>query len=154
MHISNTFTNQLKGHGFIEKVQGLLVGLSCLLSKQFDDACVLSLKENRVGLHGLQCDRFYKLEIKVNGIKHLIIGNATLDNIVLLMRQAFTAASHIVKLFAIVSREELAVYIRSLFCKLKNIHASTAWVMNFLIKRKQRIRVSSAEREESRTQFN
>jgi hypothetical protein len=72
MHISDAFTNQLKGFGLIKKVQSLLIGQASLLSKQFDDASVLALEENGVGLHSLQCDGFNKLEIMVN---HLLGGN-------------------------------------------------------------------------------
>ena len=65
MHISNTFANQLKGFGIIEKVQGLFICLTCLLCKQFDYAGVFTLKKNRIGLHNLQRDVFYKLKIAV-----------------------------------------------------------------------------------------
>jgi hypothetical protein len=75
MHISYTFTNQLKGLGIVEKVQGLLVGQTCLLCKQFDDACIFALKEYRIGLHKLQCDGFNKLKITVN---HLLRGDTDL----------------------------------------------------------------------------
>ena len=46
MHISDAFTNQLKGFGLIKKVQSLFIGQASLLSKQFDDASVLALEEN------------------------------------------------------------------------------------------------------------
>ena len=75
MHISDTFTNQLKGFGLIKKVQSLFIGQACLLSKQFDDTSVLALEENGVCLHRLQCDGFNKLEITVN---HLLGGDAEL----------------------------------------------------------------------------
>ena len=156
MHISDTFTNQFKGFGIVKKIQSLFVGLSCLLSKQFDDASVFALKEDRVCLHRLQCDGFNKLKItvnhllggdaelmvgllptkliqsllagvdalkiKVNGIEDVVVGNATLNDVVLLMRQALATGCHIVKPFTIVSREKLAIDIRCLFSKLKDIH--------------------------------
>ncbi len=65
MHISNALAHQLKGFGIIEKVQSLLVCQARLLSKQFDDASVFTLEENRISLHISQCYRLYELKIMI-----------------------------------------------------------------------------------------
>lgn len=66
MHISNTLAHQFKGFRIIEEIQSLFVCQACLLSKQFDNAGIFSLKKNGIGLHRLQCNRFDKLKILVN----------------------------------------------------------------------------------------
>lgn len=62
------------------------------------------------------------LKIQVNGIKDVVVGNTTLNDILLLMRQALATGCHIVKPLAIVCREKLVVDIRCLFSKLKDTH--------------------------------
>jgi len=78
MHIGYTLTNQFKGFGIVEKVQGLLVVQTCLFGKQFDNTCIFALKENRIGLHTLQCDGFNIFKITVynllRGDTDLVIG--------------------------------------------------------------------------------
>ena len=66
MHIGNALTHQFKSFGVVEKVQGLLVCQTCLLSKQFDNAGIFALEENRIGLHELQSNGFNESQVLVN----------------------------------------------------------------------------------------
>ena len=164
MHIGYALTNQFKGLGIIEEVQGLLVGQTSLLCKQFDDTCIFALKEYWIGLHTLQCDVFNKLKIAVNhllrgdtdlviglfptqlfkslitginalnvkiySIKDIVVSDATLNAIILLMRQSLATSCHVVKPFAIVGRKHFAIDISNLLCKFIDIHDSRLTAAN------------------------
>ena len=54
------------------------------------------------------------LQIKVYSVEDIIIGNASLYDIVLLMRQTFATSSYIVKPFSIVGKKYFAVGVRNL----------------------------------------
>lgn len=69
MHIGNTFTNQFKGFGVVEKVQSLLVCQVRLFGKQLDDTRILALQKNGIGLHRLKRDGCNKMKTSV---QHLL----------------------------------------------------------------------------------
>ena len=66
--------------------------------------------------------RIETLEIKVNSVKNLVISNAAFNNIILLMRQSFTASCNVVEPFTIVGSKHLTAYLRHFIGELINIH--------------------------------
>lgn len=62
------------------------------------------------------------LKIEINGIKDLVIGNASFNDVKLFMRQSFTAGCDIIKPFTIVSRKDFAAGINDFIGQFKDIH--------------------------------
>ena len=62
------------------------------------------------------------LNVKIDGVKDIIVSYTTFYDIILLMRQSLSAGGHVVKPFAIVGKKHFAIDICNLVSKLIDIH--------------------------------
>lgn len=78
MHVGYALTYQFEGFGIVEQIESLLVWQTFMLGYQLDDASILVLEEYGIGLHGLQSDGFYEMQVLaedgLRGDADLVVG--------------------------------------------------------------------------------